>query len=153
MRFYEKTETKEPYIQIYEEWKESVGLFLVLTVILQIKPELRVSYINPTRTKSQRTTNRCCNLARFVDNTIQHSFRCDSRPELVKTDAVVESKAAMVCVKDRTAIWLTANLLLSEVVRLWGFSLKISNAHMLATSIQPMPIHWKSFSNCARSFL
>ena len=59
-----------------------------------------------------------------MDNTIQHSFKCDSRPELVKTDAVVESKAAMVCVKDSTAIWLTANLILSEVVRLWGFSLK-----------------------------
>ena len=73
----------------------------------------RVSCVNLTKkgVKPQGTADRCCNLARFfVDNTTQHFFRFDSLPKLVKTDAVVESKVAMTCVRDSMTIWLTANL-------------------------------------------
>ena len=40
MRFCEKTETKAPYYRFHEEWEEGVGLFVVLTVTLYVKPEL-----------------------------------------------------------------------------------------------------------------
>ena len=71
MRFYEKTETKEPYIQISRGVE--IRCWSISRTYCNYPDKARidgVSYINLIRTKSQRTTNRCCNLARFLWTTL-----------------------------------------------------------------------------------
>ena len=142
MRFCEKAETEEPYIQISRGVERRCWSISRTYCNSLGRARINgVSYINLMRTKPQETTNRCCNLGLFLNNTAQHSFGFGQRLVLVKTDAVAKFKVAMACVKDFTVIWSTANLLLSEVVKTLGIFLKRS----------VMPTRWLPVSNQCRS--